>query len=60
MAGEIALLGRDPGMGALGKKPETSQQPANGLSPSVTFTHAPLNNDALLRQDGRLERAGDE
>ena len=32
-------------MGTLGKKPETCQHTANGLSPSVTFTHNPLNND---------------
>jgi len=44
VAGEIAPLGRDPGMGTLVKKPDTFQQPANGLSPSVTFTHDPLNN----------------
>src|SRR6266511_919554 len=44
VAGEIAPLGRDPGMGAIAKKPETFQQTANGLPPSGTFTHDPLNN----------------
>jgi nucleotide-binding universal stress UspA family protein len=44
VAGEIAPRGRDPGVGAIAKKPKTFQQTANGLSPSVTFTHDPLNN----------------
>jgi hypothetical protein len=54
---KIAPLGRAPGMGAIGKQPEPFQHTANGLSPAVTFTHDPLNNDALLRQGGRLERS---
>ncbi len=31
-------------MGAIGKTPETFKHTANGLLPSATFTHAPLNN----------------
>jgi hypothetical protein len=31
-------------MGAIGKTPDTVQHTANGLLPSATFTHAPLNN----------------
>jgi hypothetical protein len=40
----MAPLGRDPGRGAIAQTPETCQPTANGLSPSVTFTHDPLNN----------------
>jgi hypothetical protein len=35
-------------MGAIGKQPETFQKKGNGLSPSVTFTHDPLNNYSVL------------
>jgi hypothetical protein len=31
-------------MGAIGKTPDAVQHTANGLLPSATFTHAPLNN----------------
>jgi hypothetical protein len=44
VAGEISPLGRAPGMGAIGKTPDTVQHTANGLLPSATFTPAPLNN----------------
>jgi hypothetical protein len=41
VAGEIAPLGRAPGMGAIGKTLETFQHTANGLLPSATFTYTP-------------------
>jgi hypothetical protein len=45
VAGEIAPLRRALDMGAIGKKPEMCQNKANGIPPSVTFTHTPLNTD---------------
>jgi hypothetical protein len=44
LAGEIAPLGRDRGLGAIGKQPQKDQQKGNGLSPSVTFTRDPHGN----------------
>jgi hypothetical protein len=44
MAGEIAPLCRDPGMAAIEKELEKFQEKGNGLWPSVTLTHHPLNN----------------
>jgi hypothetical protein len=43
MAGEIAPICRAPHIGAIGKQPEQFQKTGNGLSPSVTLTHHPLN-----------------
>jgi hypothetical protein len=40
----MAPLGRDPGMGAIQKKPEPLQKKGNDLLPSVTLRHDPLNN----------------
>jgi hypothetical protein len=43
VAGEIAPLYRGRGIGAMRKKPKRAQKKGNGLSPSVTLTHYPLN-----------------
>jgi hypothetical protein len=37
----MASLGRDPGIEAIGEKPDKFQKKVSGLSPSVIFTHYP-------------------
>jgi hypothetical protein len=53
VAGEIAPLYTGRSIGAMRKKPKRAQKKGNGLSPSVTLTHYPLN--AYINDEVQLD-----